>query len=159
MPPDVAGELADALGDLAAPGPADRPYRLIVRRTKETMNSLGRRLPGLPRHRYNPCFAHPDDVAAIGASTGSLVALSSAHGSIVAVLESDPTLRAGTLAMTHCFGGSPGVDDDPVEFGTNPSRLLSIDEDLQTINLMPLMSAVPVALALVAAEQRPDSRQ
>ncbi|MDZ7734668.1 MAG: hypothetical protein U5R31_17730 [Acidimicrobiia bacterium] len=30
------------------------PDRLIVGRTKETMNSLGRRLPGLARHRYNP---------------------------------------------------------------------------------------------------------
>ena len=48
FPPDVADELASALASCGAER-LDRPYRLIVRRTKETMNSLGRRLPDLSR--------------------------------------------------------------------------------------------------------------
>lgn len=147
MPDDVAAELADALAALAAPGPPERPFRLIVRRTKETMNSLGRRLPDLPRHHYNPCFTHPADMSALGLTDGALVTLTSAHGSIAAIVEADDTLQPGVLSMTHCFGGSPGIDDDPVAFGSNPTRLLSIEEDLQTINLMPLMTAVPVAVS------------
>jgi anaerobic selenocysteine-containing dehydrogenase len=151
LAPDVAEELASALAALADdPGPADRPFRLVVRRAKETMNSLGRRLPGLPRHPYNPCFAHPSDVEALGLAPGALVAITSAHGAIAAVLDADDTLRPGVLSMTHCFGGSPGLDDDPLAFGSNPTRLLSIDEDLQSINLMPLMSAVPVSVSPLA---------
>jgi anaerobic selenocysteine-containing dehydrogenase len=147
LPPDVAAELAGALMATNHVGRSDRPFRLIVRRAKETMNSLGRRLPGLPRRPYNPCFMHPADLVTSGLEPGMVVSLVSDHGRITAVVEPDPTLRQGVLSMTHCFGGTPGLDDDPLTYGSNPSRLLSIDQDLQAINLMPLMSAIPVAIA------------
>lgn len=150
MPPDVAAEMAAAVAMGVSPERADRPFRLVVRRTKETMNSFGRRLPGLPRQTYNPCFMHPADVERLGLSAAALISLTSDHGTIAAFVHSDPTTREGVVSMTHCFGGSPGIDDDPRLFGSNPSRLLSIDEDLQAISLMPLMSAVPVAIAPLA---------
>jgi anaerobic selenocysteine-containing dehydrogenase len=147
LAPDVAAELADMLA--AAPVELDgaRPFRLIVRRSKETINSLGRRVPGLPRRPYNPCFAHPDDLTRLGLASGDLVELESAHGRVSAIVEPDGTLRPGVLSMTHAFGGLPGDDDDPRRYGTNPTRLLSIDVDVQAINRMPRMSAVPVTLA------------
>lgn len=66
MPDDVEAELRDAFETLTSTEGSERPYRLIVRRTRETMNSLGRRVPGLPRHGYNPLFMHPDDMSAAG---------------------------------------------------------------------------------------------
>jgi anaerobic selenocysteine-containing dehydrogenase len=107
------------------------------------MNTLGRRVPiGTP---YNPCFAHPDDLAALGVAEGALVELASDHGAITAVAAADDTLRRGVLSMTHAFGSLPGDDDDdPFRVGANPARLLSLTEHRQPVSLMPWMSAVPV---------------
>jgi anaerobic selenocysteine-containing dehydrogenase len=148
LAPDVATELAGVLASASTELDGTRPFRLIVRRSKETINSLGRRVPGLPKHPYNPCFAHPADLADLGMATGDLAVLASAHGEVRVVVESDDTLRRGVLSMTHGFGGMPGDDDDPHRYGTNPARLLSIDVETQAINRMPRMSAVPVALAV-----------
>ena len=146
-PPDVSAELAALLGESGTTG-ARRPYRLIVRRARETMNSLGRRLPGLSRHPYNPCFMHPDDLSALGAASESVIRLTSDNGSIHAIAEPDPTLRRGVVSMTHGYGDLPSEDVDPRRHGSNPARLLSITKGLQPINLMPLMSAVPVDVTL-----------
>ena len=78
--------------------------------------------------------------------SGALVELASDHGSVGAIVQPDATLRRGVLSMTHCFGGEPGLEEDPHRFGTNPTRLLSLSTDLQPISLMPLMTAVPVTL-------------
>jgi anaerobic selenocysteine-containing dehydrogenase len=144
LPPDVADELRDALTNAPA-DLAHRPFRLIVRRTKETINSLGRRVPTLALKGYNPCFANPDDLAGLGLASGDLVVVESDHGAVHAVVEPDGTVRHGVLSMTHGFGGLPG-EDDPRRFGTNTARLLSVDVDVQTINRMPRMSAIPVSL-------------
>jgi anaerobic selenocysteine-containing dehydrogenase len=140
---DVAGELRSAIDALQRAPAHSRAYLLTVRRSKHAMNSLGRRLPhGEP---VNPCFVHPDDLADLHMTDGDLLSLTSDHGSINAVAASDPTLRRGVLAMTHCHGGLPGDDDDTVRFGANPSRLLSLTERRQPVSLMPWMTAVPVS--------------
>ena len=141
---DVARELRDALDSALRPSPRGRPFRLTVRRAKQAMNSLGRRLPH--DGPVNPCFAHPDDLAALGAAEGDLLTITSDHGSITAVAASDPTLRPGVLSMTHGYGGLPGEDDEPVRFGASPARLLSLTEHRQPVSLMPWMTAVPVSV-------------
>ena len=113
------------------------------------MNSLGRRLPGLVRHGYNPCFMHPDDMSAADLLPGELVDVTSDHGSVGAIVQPDRTLRRGVLSMTHGFGGEPGLEEDLHRFGTNPTRLLSLQTELQPISVMPLMTAVPVTLTPV----------
>jgi anaerobic selenocysteine-containing dehydrogenase len=147
MPDDVAEELREAFEALTAVETERRPYRLIVRRSRETMNSLGRRLPGLVGRGYNPCFMHPDDLRAEDLLPGAIVEITSDHGSVGAIVQPDRTLRRGVLSMTHCFGGEPGIEDDPHRFGTNPTRLLSLQTALQSISLMPRMTAVPVTLS------------
>jgi anaerobic selenocysteine-containing dehydrogenase len=142
---DVAEELQSALEALvrAHAAPVERPFLLVVRRSKNVMNSLGRRVPiGSP---YNPCFVHSDDLAALGATDGDVLVLTSDHGTISVVAAADPTLRRGVLSITHCYGGLPGEDDDPRQYGANPARLLSLTEHRQPISQMPWMSAVPVS--------------
>jgi anaerobic selenocysteine-containing dehydrogenase len=146
--PDVAKELGAALVSGSTSARSDRPFRLIVRRARETMNSLGRRLPGLPHAPFNPCCMHPADLEALGAEPGTLVTLASDYGSIRAVVAADATLRRGVVAMTHGFGDLPGEDDaDPRRYGSNPTRLLSMTKDLQPINQMPRMTAIPLAVS------------
>ena len=131
-----------ALDALVHAPAATRPYLLVVRRSKNAMNSLGRRVPiGLP---YNPCFAHPDDLVELDVTDGELLVLTSDHGTITVVASADPTLRRGVLSITHCYGNLPGHDDDPRQYGANPARLLSLTEHRQPISQMPWMSAVPV---------------
>jgi anaerobic selenocysteine-containing dehydrogenase len=144
---DVVDDLHRAWDALAAEAvdPGERAFRLIVRRNRDSMNSVGRRQVGV-RYRYNPCFVHPEDLAVVGAAEGDLVTLTSKHGSIRAVILPDATMRRGAASMTHCYGGLPGLEDDPLAYGSNPSRLLSISEDLQEISLMPHMSAVPITI-------------
>ena len=150
MPDDVREEVRVALDRLTTQQDSAHPFHLIVRRSRETMNSLGRRVPGLVREPYNPCYMHPEDLTEAGLESGSTVELTSDHGSVVAIVEPDKTLRRGVLAMTHCFGGEPGLEDDVHRFGTNPTRLLSLEQDAQPISLMPLMTAVPVSVAAKA---------
>jgi anaerobic selenocysteine-containing dehydrogenase len=133
LAPDVEAELGTALDALvAAPATSpSRPFLLCVRRTRHLMNSLGRMLPGAPDR--NPCYAHPDDLAALGVAEGDDIALESDHGTATVVAAADATLRRGVLSITHCHG--------------DVARLLSLSEHRQPISAMPWMSAVPVSLS------------
>jgi anaerobic selenocysteine-containing dehydrogenase len=90
---------------------------------------------------------HPADMDDTGLDPGASVDLTSGHGTVRAFVQPDPTLRRGVVSMTHCFGGEPGSEDDPRQYGTNPARLLSISAGLQPISLMPHMTAVPVRVS------------
>jgi anaerobic selenocysteine-containing dehydrogenase len=142
LPDDVAVELRAAFDELGRARDMRRPYRLVVRRSKNVMNSLGKRVPIGPP--YNPCGVHPDDLIALGVGDGELLELTSDHGTITVVAAADDTLPRGVLSLTHCYGDLPGDDTDPRRHGANPARLLSLTENLQPISLMPWMSAVPV---------------
>ncbi len=149
-PSDVLAELR-ALNESAAPPDPDQ-ILLIVRRAKEVINSTGTQITGLVRERRNPCRLHPDDLARLGLGDGDVVTVASAHGSIQTTVSPDDTLRRGVASMTHGFGG-PGPADAPERGGASTNRLLSPTENLQSISGMPLMTAVPVAIASVLADR------
>lgn len=154
LPGDVEAELA-AVPTQSVPTP-QRPFLLVVRRSRETLNSMGRQLPGVPGRAYNPCFVHPEDLAGLELDTGAVVRLASDHGAITAVVEADGSMRRGVVSMTHAFGALS--DDDPLRDGTNTGRLVSLSMQLQTISAMPRMSALPVAIEPLSLEPvRPHS--
>lgn len=146
-PADVVADLQRVATALAAPTPADDRLLLIVRRAKEVMNSTGTQIGALVRTPPNPCHVHPDDLARLGLVDGAPVSVTSDHGTITTWVRADATLRPGVASMTHGFGGAG--DTDPVGAGASTNRLLSATSDLQAVSGMPLMSAVPVALAAV----------
>jgi anaerobic selenocysteine-containing dehydrogenase len=148
MPADVAAELAEALQTTSAPAGDGRRFRLVVRRNKSVMNSLGKRIPGL-KMAVNPCHVHPDDLAELGIADGSMLLLTTDHGVIEAVAAGDATLRRGVVSMSHSFGDLPDASADSGRYGSNVNRLLSVEHDLQTISAMPQMTAVPVSLTAV----------
>ncbi|MFF9221912.1 molybdopterin-containing oxidoreductase family protein [Streptomyces viridosporus] len=153
LPPDVEAELEAALeNDAANEG---FPLRLVVRRMRELVNSLGRDVAGLPPHPYNPAFLHPEDMERLGIEDGAPVTVRSPHGSVDAVAHGDASVRPGVLSMSHGWGSiDPAAD--PRECGSNVNRLTSLDHAAQPINHMPTMTAVPVTV--VPAERRPPSR-
>jgi anaerobic selenocysteine-containing dehydrogenase len=105
------------------------------------MNTVGTSLAGtLARAPYNPAYMNPEELTALGARPGDRVEIASSHGSVQAFVQPDKALRRGVVAIAHCWGGLPG-DPGP---GVNINALISCDSDVQPINAMPRMSAVPV---------------
>lgn len=141
-PDDVSSEIAAALGKSSVS--VQFPMRLTVRRMRELMNSLGREIDGLSRSGYNPAHVHPQDLEGLGVDHGDIVRIRSEHGRIRAVVHTDPTVSPGTVSMTHCWGDSD-TDSDPRLVGSNVNDLTGYHR-VQSINAMPTMTAVPIAI-------------
>jgi anaerobic selenocysteine-containing dehydrogenase len=126
------------------------PFLMVSRRV-QTTNSSGLRVEKGHRAAYNPAFMHPDDLARLELKSGSMVEISSRHGSIVGFVEADPDLRPGVLAMTHGFGARHGKTYDPRKDGANVNQLISWHDDPDPYHGMPRMGALPVSVK--AAEE------
>ncbi len=152
-PDDVVSELAEVAREsagaelLAAFDPEEFPFRLVGRRLKHALNSLGSELPGLARvATTNHAYVHPDDLADLGAVDGDLVELTSPGGTVVGVAEPDADLPRGVVAMSHSWGGSSLTDERVREIGAPTNRLVVSDDGTDRITGMPVMSAIPVPL-------------
>lgn len=147
--PDVLDELAALRRDVIAGVPqADErayPMRLVSRRFREVMNSLGTDLPATrERLPCNPAFMNPDDMARAGLIDGERVRIVSPHDSLHAMVRADATVRGGVVSMSHCWGGLPGDEDERDGRYGPTSRLVSGEWAAESINRMPVMSAIPV---------------
>jgi anaerobic selenocysteine-containing dehydrogenase len=155
MPGDVADELRRFLADGGAPGRWQRDGRhfthlLSTRRMRDLFNSNGR-FVGTVRKRtpFNPAFLHPDEFASLRIAPGDKVAIESAHGRVIAIVEADPDLRPGVVALAHGWGDPPGSTANVEQSGTAVNRLIDTDRNFEAINSMPHMSAIPVNIAPV----------
>jgi anaerobic selenocysteine-containing dehydrogenase len=151
---------ADMMGDLAAlittntshtieqPG----PFSLISRRMMHVYNSSFN-APSTHRGRpYNPAFLHPEDLHEIGIEAGDDVVITSDVGRIIAVAETDASVRRGCVSMAHAFGdirvgGDGDSDDDPRVTGSSTARLLSVDGPFDRYSGQPRMSGIAVAVS------------
>lgn len=149
LPDDVATELA-AVAE-ARPETSRFPYRLAVRRLRDGLNSAGLSLPSIKaRLPYNPAYLNPDDMEDEGIGEGDTVRVESAHGAIEVYAEADPTIRRGVVSIVHGFGRNPDRGGKYEDVGVTVNLLLSLDESSrETINAMPRMSGIPVALTRV----------
>ena len=147
--------------DHAARGPLpddeDFPFRLISRRTANTLNSQGRDQEKLVRDwPHNPAYLHPEDLAARGIATGDLVAITSRRTTIHAVAEASTRIRRGVISMSHSYGLDiealdPESDDpgraQPYGMGGHTGALASAELDyFEEHSGLPRMSAIPVHL-------------
>ncbi|KJS08496.1 MAG: hypothetical protein VR73_05350 [Gammaproteobacteria bacterium BRH_c0] len=154
LPADVQDEITE-LRDYCLQPSADRatgkfPYRLTSRRSRHRFNTVGHFSPYLKRLMpYNPAYLNPADMAREGIENGDWVEISSDHGLIRARAEADDSVRTGVVSISHCFGFLPGESDFDT-YGVSTNLLISTDRDLQTINAMPRMSGIPVAIRPMA---------
>jgi anaerobic selenocysteine-containing dehydrogenase len=146
-PADVAEALADAAQE---PDAGSHTHLLVVRRIRETVNTLGPHLAAVRRRKtYNAVQLHPEDLARLGLTAGEPVEVISDHGRIPAIVEADDTLKPGVASMAHGWGGLPEEGLAYAEAGASPTLL--IDSTLrEPINAMARLSAIPVSFVRAA---------
>jgi anaerobic selenocysteine-containing dehydrogenase len=162
-PADVVGELAEVAAEPGIRGHAQErdgfTHLLAVRRVRDVQNTMYRQLDAIrKRLPHNPAWLHPDDLAALGMVSGQGIAIESAHGRIEAIAEADDSMRPGVVSISHGWGGLPGdaADTaDPHSAGVNVNRLTTTRSDLQSINAMPRLTALPVRLSPIKERKQP----
>jgi anaerobic selenocysteine-containing dehydrogenase len=101
---------------------------------------------------------NPEDLAALSISSGDRVQVVSDHGRIVAIAAVDTTLRRGVVTMTHGWGWLPDEVPDRGTFGVSTNMLISSAGNLEPINSMPRMSAIPVNILPMTPDRAKDGR-
>lgn len=129
---------------------ADYPLLLIPRRIQNVTNGSVRLEPRRLKVLTNPAFLHPDELRTRGLAPGDLAEVRSRHGVIEVIVEADPDLRRGVLAIAHGFGRAPGEAGDTRHHGANVNRLTRLDDNYDRFSGMPRMGAIPVSLLPVA---------
>ncbi|MBL4826263.1 MAG: molybdopterin-dependent oxidoreductase [Spongiibacteraceae bacterium] len=120
-------------------------FRLICRRLLETMNSLFTHNERT-RKRYpvNYVYMYPLDMQTQAINNEDRITISSAYGSIEALVRSDPSLQSGVLAMSHQWGDPIKALKPEDGIGSFSGRLVSLDHQVEAINRMPRQSAIAV---------------
>jgi anaerobic selenocysteine-containing dehydrogenase len=145
---DLAGMAAEDI--LSRRGTtAEYPLLLIPKRMQNVTNGTARVEPRRLKVLTNPAFLHPDELRVRGMAPGDLAEVRSRHGAIEVVVEADPDLRRGVLAIAHGFGRAPNESADTRLHGANVNRLTRLDEDYDRFSGMPRMGAIPVSLSRV----------
>jgi len=155
-PADVVKELAEVRAEhegaelLASYDKDLYPFRLVGRRLKHALNSLGSELPGLAKvATTNYAYTHPDDLVDLGADEADLLAISSARGTVIGVASADTTIKRGVIAMSHSWGGLATTDEKVREIGSPTNRLVDSENGTDRITGLPVMSAIPVRVQRV----------
>jgi anaerobic selenocysteine-containing dehydrogenase len=153
MPADVAQELCAVLDD--DDGGNGFTHRLAVRRMRDVVNTSFHRLPSIrQRHAHNPAYLNPADLAALGITRGDRLAIASDAGSIVAIAETDDTVRPGVISMSHGWGGLSGADG-----GVSTNLLTTTDRFVESINAMPRLTGIPVKISRARDDDRSQGEQ
>ena len=154
MPDDVVLEMQQFLelpvraGEIISRG---KPFTHLMssRRMPDVFCSNGNQLDStLKRTPFNPAYMHPDELKAIGISDGATIRVTSDHGSIYAIAREDGDVRPGVVSMA--WGGDSAEPDADWDGAANVNFLIACDRDVEEINAMPRMSAIPVNLEIVA---------
>ncbi len=163
MPEDVAQELRELAAQVRpAQGHESNgqhfTHLLSSRRMRNFYNTIGMHLPTTrKRNPYNPAYLNPEDMATYGLENGDRIEIVSDHSRIAAIVEADAAVRTGVVSMAHAWGGLPGENVDLSTHGASTNMLISTDRDVEPINAMPRMSAIPVNIVVIEKSAAPSA--
>jgi len=127
--------------------PAVHTFRLISRRLKTHLNSLGGELPGLAKKTpTNYAYMNPHDMAEHAIDDDGLVRIASPHAELIGVVKSDPSVRRGVISMSHSWGSSTGTDEKVRDIGAPTNRLIDVENGYCPITGQAIQSAIPVSI-------------
>ena len=157
LPADISEQLQAVIGETYWQQPTNEDdgtvysHLLISRRLKHVFNSSGQQLEGLRKKgTTNPAYIHPDDLAALKLSSGDLVEIESAAGTLLGIVEAAEDIKPGVISMAHAWGDLPDNGGEVRTQGSSTNRLVDDDRTYNPITGMPRMSAIPVNLRAVA---------
>lgn len=143
---EMLQRLRDALMTPRNTATGRNEFRLLCRRMNHVYNtSCNNEMTNVGR-AYNPAFLHPDDMRELGALEGAQIFISSSIGRISAIAHADTHLKRGVVSMSFGFGVADNPSANPAEFGSNPNRLISVDEVFDPYTGQPRMTNVPVTI-------------
>lgn len=156
-PPDVVAELAAVRAErtssevLRGFDPDVHSLRLVSRRLKGVLNSLGPELPGLRRKEpVNHAHLHPETLASLGAAAGDLLEITSPRGTVVGVAAAAADLRPGVVSMAHAWGTGAPTDDDVHRTGSPTNRLVDNVDGDDPVTGQAVQSAIPVRVRVLS---------
>lgn len=130
--------------------PEVHTYRLISRRLKSHLNSLGGELEGLNRKNpTNYAYMNPDDMAELGVVDEDLVQITSPRASLTGVAKQAEDLRRGAISMAHSWGAASLTDEKVRDVGAPTNRLIDVEDGYCPITGQAVQSAIPVAVERV----------
>jgi anaerobic selenocysteine-containing dehydrogenase len=100
------------------------------------------------RHPTNSLYMNPDDLEELGVTCNDAVCVTSDSGSLFAYPSPDANMRRGVVSMTHCWSAGPNSTSLKTS-GSHTGRLVSLSNNVQTINRMPRQSAIPVGITII----------
>ena len=128
--------------------PEVHTFRLISRRLKTHLNSLGGELPGLAKKTpTNYAYMNPADMTALDVADDGLVRIASPHAELIGVAMGDPSVRRGVVSMSHSWGSSNGSDEKVRDIGAPTNRLIDVENGYCPITGQAIQSAIPVSVA------------
>lgn len=150
----MMAQLDEASRGEAVEGDEVFPFRLISRRQRNTLNSLGREQPNVvPERPHHPAYMHPEDLKELKIESGDLIAITSRRATVHAVVQAADDLRRGLVSMSHGYGidldrlgpqADPG-EPQPFSMGNHTGALASAELDYQEPHTgLPRMSSIPV---------------
>lgn len=147
-PEDLMSELADVRDEpFGAAATSDYPFRLVSRRLKTSLNSLGQELPALrAKGTTNHAYMNPDDMHDLELCDDDLVEITSPRATLHGVVSTAADVRRGVVSMAHSWGGTSTRDDKVRDIGSPTSRLTSTSAGHDPVTGMVVLSAIPVRL-------------
>jgi len=131
--------------------PAVHTFRLISRRLKTHLNSLGGELPGLAKKTpTNYAYMNPEDMAGLAIEDDGLIRIASPHAELIGVVMGDPSVRTGVVSMSHSWGSSTGTDEKVRDIGAPTNRLIDVENGYCPITGQAIQSAIPVSVEAVS---------
>ncbi len=127
--------------------PEVHTFRLISRRLKTHLNSVGAEMPVLrEKASTNHAHMHPDDMSDLGIEDGGLVRIESPRAELIGVAKAAPDLRRGVISMAHSWGGASLTDEKVRDIGAPTNRLIDVESGYCPISGQAIQSAIPVSV-------------
>jgi anaerobic selenocysteine-containing dehydrogenase len=144
----MLADLRKELSDDVRSEDSEFPFRMIPIRVQNQFNTTLND-PVTNRGRsYNPLFMNPADLQRLGLSPGDAVQITSDRASIPGIVDQEPDLLEGVVAMAFAYGGAPERDGEFRHIGSSPGRILNGSTIADPYVGMPRIGNIPVMIRL-----------
>ena len=128
-------------------------FRLVSRRLKTHLNSLGGELSALnKKNPTNYSYMNPDDMDDLKIKDEDLVIIASPRSSLTGVAKAAKDIRRGVISMAHSWGSASASDEKVRDIGAPTNRLIDVENGFDPITGQAIQSAIPVSVALFEEE-------